>query len=222
MACSCIVYMSPRYQYGVTSADADGCGRTRQRAGGAVEQQLASDEHEAADSRFASPLFEAGKDTAPGYADAEGVLAPSTIGLLAMERASMRAGGQKMHASALIQAKGRQHRKPASKFAGSPFSLSQPLPYPNGKALPGDALVELSSEELASDERKAANSRIRQTALAEAERGQHMKTATTDQFQCGKCRQRKCQYYQMQTRSADEPMTTFVTCVNCGNRWKFC
>ncbi len=46
--------------------------------------------------------------------------------------------------------------------------------------------------------------------------------ATTDQFQCGKCRQRETQYYQMQTRSADEPMTTFVTCVNCGNRWKFC
>ncbi len=34
------------------------------------------------------------------------------------------------------------------------------------------------------------------------------KKATTDQFQCGKCRQRKCTYYQMQTRSADEPMTT--------------
>lgn len=25
-----------------------------------------------------------------------------------------------------------------------------------------------------------------------------------------------------QTRSADEPMTTFVTCTNCGNKWKFC
>jgi transcription elongation factor S-II len=31
-----------------------------------------------------------------------------------------------------------------------------------------------------------------------------------------------CTYYQLQTRSADEPMTTFVTCVNCDNRWKFC
>jgi len=27
---------------------------------------------------------------------------------------------------------------------------------------------------------------------------------------------------QVQTRSADEPMTTFVLCNNCGNRWKVC
>ena len=45
-------------------------------------------------------------------------------------------------------------------------------------------------------------------------------SAETDMFQCGRCKQRKCKYYQMQTRSADEPMTTYVTCVNCGNRWK--
>jgi transcription elongation factor S-II len=43
---------------------------------------------------------------------------------------------------------------------------------------------------------------------------------TTDMFRCGKCGQRKCCYYQLQTRSADEPMTTFITCVPCGNRWK--
>ena len=39
-------------------------------------------------------------------------------------------------------------------------------------------------------------------------------------FKCGKCKSRKTTYYQMQTRSADEPMTTFVTCTNCNNRWK--
>tara|TARA_Y100000389_G_scaffold6686_1_gene6411 strand:+ start:141 stop:845 length:705 start_codon:yes stop_codon:yes gene_type:complete len=38
---------------------------------------------------------------------------------------------------------------------------------------------------------------------------------------CGKCKLNKVHYYQLQTRSADEPMTTFCTCTNCGNRWKF-
>ena len=42
----------------------------------------------------------------------------------------------------------------------------------------------------------------------------------TDTYRCGKCGERKCTYFQLQTRSADEPMTTFVTCLNCGNRWK--
>jgi DNA-directed RNA polymerase subunit M/transcription elongation factor TFIIS len=61
------------------------------------------------------------------------------------------------------------------------------------------------------------------------------------QFKCGKCKSTKTTYYQMQTRSADEPMvsslllflmfialrtnapalqTTFVTCTTCNNRWK--
>lgn len=44
--------------------------------------------------------------------------------------------------------------------------------------------------------------------------------AATDTFTCRKCKSKKCTYYQMQTRSADEPMTTFVTCIDCGCRWK--
>jgi transcription elongation factor S-II len=44
--------------------------------------------------------------------------------------------------------------------------------------------------------------------------------ASTDNFTCWKCKSKECSYYQLQTRSADEPMTTFVTCINCGNRWK--
>jgi len=44
--------------------------------------------------------------------------------------------------------------------------------------------------------------------------------AATDTFTCRKSKSKKCTYYQMQTRSADEPMTTFVTCIDCGNRWK--
>jgi len=42
----------------------------------------------------------------------------------------------------------------------------------------------------------------------------------TDEFKCKRCKQRKCTYYELQTRSADEPMTVFVTCLNCGKRWR--
>ncbi len=39
---------------------------------------------------------------------------------------------------------------------------------------------------------------------------------------CSSCKKKsKCTYYQMQTRSADEPMTTFVTCLECDKKWKF-
>lgn len=41
-------------------------------------------------------------------------------------------------------------------------------------------------------------------------------------FKCGRCKKNNCTYFQLQTRSADEPMTTFVTCLECNNRWKFC
>jgi DNA-directed RNA polymerase subunit M/transcription elongation factor TFIIS len=42
----------------------------------------------------------------------------------------------------------------------------------------------------------------------------------TDTFLCRKCKGRKCTYYELQTRSADEPMTIFIQCIDCGNRWR--
>ena len=44
----------------------------------------------------------------------------------------------------------------------------------------------------------------------------------TDEYKCGRCKQKKCTYYQLQIRSSDEPMTTFIRCLDCGNRWNFC
>jgi len=43
----------------------------------------------------------------------------------------------------------------------------------------------------------------------------------SNMFKCGRCKKHNCTYFQLQTRSADEPMTTFVTCLECNNRWKF-
>lgn len=44
--------------------------------------------------------------------------------------------------------------------------------------------------------------------------------ATTDTFTCRKCKSNRCSYYLLQTRSADEPMTCYVSCLDCGKRWK--
>jgi len=44
--------------------------------------------------------------------------------------------------------------------------------------------------------------------------------AMTDMFKCRNCDSRSCSYYEFQTRSADEPMTQFITCLDCNNNWK--
>lgn len=44
--------------------------------------------------------------------------------------------------------------------------------------------------------------------------------AMTNLFKCRKCGSRETSYYEVQTRSADEPMTQFITCLSCSNRWR--
>ncbi len=55
-------------------------------------------------------------------------------------------------------------------------------------------------------------------------REQHLlegnKAMATDMFKCNRCHKRETTYYELQTRSADEPMTKFINCLNCGNRWR--
>ena len=45
--------------------------------------------------------------------------------------------------------------------------------------------------------------------------------ATSNAFTCKKCGEKKCQVTQKQTRSGDEPATTYVTCMECGYLFKF-
>uniref|UniRef100_A0A8C1YVD6 Transcription elongation factor A (SII), 3 n=1 Tax=Cyprinus carpio TaxID=7962 RepID=A0A8C1YVD6_CYPCA len=79
----------------------------------------------------------------------------------------------------------------------------------------------MTAEEMASDELKQLRNVLTQEAIREHQMAKTGGT-TTDLLQCGKCRKKNCTYNQVQTRSADEPMTTFVLCNECGNRWKFC
>ncbi|KAI7834630.1 transcription factor S-II, central domain-containing protein [Kickxella alabastrina] len=81
-------------------------------------------------------------------------------------------------------------------------------------------LCNMTSEEMAPKELQMAIDKMNQENLADA-RAPIAEVSETDMFRCGRCGNRRCTYYQMQTRSADEPMTTFVTCVVCTNRWRF-
>jgi DNA-directed RNA polymerase subunit M/transcription elongation factor TFIIS len=54
---------------------------------------------------------------------------------------------------------------------------------------------------------------------AEANKASQLKP-NTKSFACGRCKSRQCYFYEMQTRSADEPMSMFLTCLDCGHRWR--
>ncbi|XP_062889836.1 transcription elongation factor A protein 3 isoform X2 [Mobula hypostoma] len=82
-------------------------------------------------------------------------------------------------------------------------------------------LARMTAEEMASDELKELRNVITMEAIREHQMAKTGGTVSS-LFQCGRCKKKNCTYNQVQTRSADEPMTTFVLCNECGNRWKFC
>ncbi|XP_028659361.2 transcription elongation factor A protein 1 isoform X3 [Erpetoichthys calabaricus] len=84
-----------------------------------------------------------------------------------------------------------------------------------------DRMAQMTAEEMASDELKEMRKNLTKEAIREHQMARTGGTQT-DLFVCGKCKKKNCTYTQVQTRSADEPMTTFVFCNECGNRWKFC
>lgn len=77
-------------------------------------------------------------------------------------------------------------------------------------------IKDLLSKERKEKEQEMKKKRNRDAAMA-FQQGAH-----TDQYPCPKCKAKDAIYTQLQTRSADEPMTTFCACNVCGNRWKFC
>ncbi|XP_071807497.1 transcription elongation factor A protein 1-like [Asterias amurensis] len=84
-----------------------------------------------------------------------------------------------------------------------------------------EKIAKMTSDEMASKELKEIRKDITKEAIKEHQMAVTSGTKT-DLLKCGKCLKRNCSYNQVQTRSADEPMTTFVYCHDCGHRWKFC
>jgi len=82
-----------------------------------------------------------------------------------------------------------------------------------------ERFVVMTHAELMSAERRAEDEKIQKENMDKAMVAQAERSVSTS-LQCGKCGQRKVSYSQAQTRSADEPMTTFCECTVCGNRWK--
>eukprot|EP01100_Stratorugosa_tubuloviscum_P007036 TRINITY_DN2968_c0_g1_i1.p1 TRINITY_DN2968_c0_g1~~TRINITY_DN2968_c0_g1_i1.p1 ORF type:complete len:331 (-),score=147.12 TRINITY_DN2968_c0_g1_i1:31-1023(-) len=81
-------------------------------------------------------------------------------------------------------------------------------------------LCQMSSAELASSELRQKREESREW-YAEAAQLRDNQEMATELFKCSRCKQRKCVYLQLQIRSADEPMTTFVRCTVCSKTWNF-
>ena len=87
----------------------------------------------------------------------------------------------------------------------------------NSKQIKAHTLAFMTHQEMQPDK---WNALIQEEKIRDENKYEAKIEASTDDFTCWKCKSKKCTYYQLQTRSADEPMTTFVSCLDCGNRWK--
>ena len=97
-----------------------------------------------------------------------------------------------------------------------------------------EELVNMSSEQLSTaektEERNAEINRLQESRRLDWETANEGKInemcgikgdlLRASLFTCGRCKSIKTTSTQKQTRSADEPMTVFVLCLNCGKRWK--
>lgn len=98
-------------------------------------------------------------------------------------------------------------------------------PYLRFNVLRGDIspekIAKMTADEMASDELKREREKFTKEAIND-----HQMTLTsgtkTSEIKCPACKKYNVTYNQVQTRSADEPMTTFCYCNECGKRWKFC
>ena len=83
-----------------------------------------------------------------------------------------------------------------------------------------DRLAVIPADEMASEELKNLRAKFTKESIDDHQMAR-TQGAKTSLLTCSKCKKNNCSYSEMQTRSADEPMTTFAYCLECGHRWKF-
>ena len=88
----------------------------------------------------------------------------------------------------------------------------------SGRIRPSD-FAHYTLEDLMTEEEKVKLQSIREENMnnAQVPKPPVSKSAF---FICRRCKSDNVSFYQLQTRSADEPMTTFCTCSNCGLQWR--
>ncbi|KAJ8127800.1 hypothetical protein O1611_g5839 [Lasiodiplodia mahajangana] len=87
-------------------------------------------------------------------------------------------------------------------------------------AISPEKFVVMTSKQLQSAEQRKADAMLEEENMKKAQVPMEEKSIS-DTLECSGCKKKMVSYSQAQTRSADEPMTTFCLCMNCGKRWKF-
>ncbi|KAI5921108.1 transcription factor S-II, central domain-containing protein [Camillea tinctor] len=87
-------------------------------------------------------------------------------------------------------------------------------------SITAERFVVMTSKELMSAEQRKTDAELEQENMKKAQVPMAEKSIS-DSLECSGCKKKMVSYSQAQTRSADEPMTTFCECMNCGKRWKF-
>lgn len=83
-----------------------------------------------------------------------------------------------------------------------------------------DKLAVMTADEMASDDLKELRAKFTKEAIDDHQMARR-EGAKTSLLTCRRCKKNNIVYSEMQTRSADEPMTVFAFCQECGHRWKF-
>ncbi|KAI1375439.1 transcription elongation factor [Hypoxylon crocopeplum] len=86
-------------------------------------------------------------------------------------------------------------------------------------SISAERFVVMTSNELMSAQQRKADAHAEMENMKKAQVPMAEKSIS-DSLECSSCKKKMVSYTQAQTRSADEPMTTFCECMNCGKRWK--